>query len=43
MQWVDDDALFTDMEFEVLLDKYRDHNLVMWGNRKDVSALHQNT
>ncbi|GAQ83721.1 Galactosyl transferase [Klebsormidium nitens] len=34
--WVDSDAFFTDMAFEVPLDKYKEHNLVLTGKRKDV-------
>ncbi|XP_065000643.1 probable glycosyltransferase 7 [Musa acuminata AAA Group] len=29
--WVDSDAAFTDMDFELPLDRYRDHNLVVHG------------
>ena len=29
--WVDSDALFTDMEFKLPLDRYKDHNLVVHG------------
>ncbi|KAK7252762.1 hypothetical protein RIF29_36951 [Crotalaria pallida] len=29
--WVDSDALFTDMEFKLPLDRYKDHNLVIHG------------
>ncbi|KAL6566867.1 hypothetical protein OROMI_015271 [Orobanche minor] len=29
--WVDSDAIFTDMEFKVPLDKYKDHNFVVYG------------
>ncbi|KAM5586643.1 glycosyltransferase 6-like [Rosa sericea] len=29
--WVDSDAIFTDMEFKVPLEKYKDHNLVVHG------------
>ncbi|KAK1422310.1 hypothetical protein QVD17_25335 [Tagetes erecta] len=29
--WMDSDALFTDMVFELPLDKYKDHNLVIHG------------
>ncbi|XP_057957809.1 putative glycosyltransferase 7 [Malania oleifera] len=29
--WVDSDAAFTDMEFELPLERYRDHNLVVHG------------
>ncbi|OWM82091.1 putative glycosyltransferase 7 [Punica granatum] len=29
--WVDSDALFTDMDFTLPLDRYRDHNLVVHG------------
>lgn len=41
MQWMDDDAIFTDMAFEVPLDKYRDHNLVVTGSYEKVSAVHE--
>lgn len=40
LQWVDSDAFFTDMAFEVPLDKYKEHNLVFSGNRKDVSHVY---
>ena len=29
--WVDSDAVFTDMEFKLPLDRYKDHNLVVHG------------
>lgn len=29
--WVDSDAIFTDMEFKLLLERYKDHNLVVHG------------
>lgn len=29
--WVDSDALFTDMEFELPLERYKDHNLIVHG------------
>ncbi|XP_073060531.1 glycosyltransferase 6-like [Primulina eburnea] len=29
--WVDSDAIFTDMEFKVPLERYKDHNLVVHG------------
>lgn len=29
--WMDSDALFTDMVFEIPFENYQDHNLVMWG------------
>ncbi|GER30991.1 galactosyl transferase GMA12/MNN10 family protein [Striga asiatica] len=29
--WVDSDAIFTDMDFEIPFDKYKDHNLVIHG------------
>ncbi|VFQ58337.1 unnamed protein product [Cuscuta campestris] len=29
--WMDSDAVFTDMDFKIPLDKYRDHNLVVHG------------
>ncbi|KDP25125.1 hypothetical protein JCGZ_22660 [Jatropha curcas] len=29
--WVDSDAVFTDMEFKIPLEKYKDHNLVVRG------------
>ncbi|KAF7851432.1 hypothetical protein BT93_L3939 [Corymbia citriodora subsp. variegata] len=29
--WVDSDALFTDMDFELPFDRYKDHNLVVHG------------
>ncbi|PIN13836.1 Subunit of Golgi mannosyltransferase complex [Handroanthus impetiginosus] len=29
--WVDSDAMFTDMEFKVPLERYKDHNLVVHG------------
>ncbi|KAL0377925.1 UNVERIFIED_CONTAM: Glycosyltransferase 6 [Sesamum radiatum] len=29
--WVDSDAIFTDMEFKIPLDRYKDHNLVVHG------------
>ncbi|VFQ64135.1 unnamed protein product [Cuscuta campestris] len=29
--WIDSDAIFTDMDFKIPLDKYRDHNLVVHG------------
>ncbi|KAL6510964.1 hypothetical protein OROGR_022088 [Orobanche gracilis] len=31
MFWVDSDAVFTDMDFKVPLDKYTDHNFVVYG------------
>ncbi|BFG28771.1 hypothetical protein CerSpe_150450 [Prunus speciosa] len=29
--WVDSDAIFTNMEFKLLLERYKDHNLVVHG------------
>ena len=34
--WMDDNAMFTDMSFEVPLDKYKDHNLVLHGREDEV-------
>lgn len=29
--WVDSDAVFTDMDFKLPLDKYKNHNFVIYG------------
>ncbi|KAF0909360.1 hypothetical protein E2562_035521 [Oryza meyeriana var. granulata] len=34
--WVDADAVFTDMDFSLPLERYRDHNLVVYGWNKEV-------
>ncbi|CAM6128469.1 unnamed protein product [Calypogeia fissa] len=31
--WMDSDALFTDMVFEIPFERYQDYNFVMWGMR----------
>ncbi|KAL8481547.1 hypothetical protein ACS0TY_027887 [Phlomoides rotata] len=37
--WMDSDAMFTDMAFEIPWDKYKDHNLVLHGWNADVYDL----
>ncbi|XP_024372742.1 probable xyloglucan 6-xylosyltransferase 5 [Physcomitrium patens] len=34
--WMDSDALFTDMTFEIPIEKYKGYNMVLHGNEKDV-------